>query len=149
MAKMMEVSTVLRSLALIITLLAAGIPASAQMHAPATSGAMYPPELTRMERPKGRAVRLRDQGRSTGLELGRVLLVPRRTQRTAKALRANLHKRPGPRLSLRSSRTRAPRCTPQLASSRLPSLSNAQLDRLSIRRSPCIIASPLHTSLKS
>lgn len=52
MATMMEVSTVLRSLALIVALLAAGIPTSAQMHAPLTSGDVRHPRPTRLERPR-------------------------------------------------------------------------------------------------
>jgi hypothetical protein len=53
MARMTEVSTMLRSLALIIALLAAGIPASAKMHALSTAGSVHLPQPLRLERPRG------------------------------------------------------------------------------------------------
>lgn len=49
MAKMMEGSTVLRSLALIMALLAAGFPGGSDMQAASTSGAVHPDELERLE----------------------------------------------------------------------------------------------------
>ncbi|MGD9029609.1 MAG: hypothetical protein PVG25_07325 [Anaerolineae bacterium] len=49
MSKMMRIPAMLRSLGLIAALLAAGIPASAQLHAPSAPGAVHAPRLTRLE----------------------------------------------------------------------------------------------------